>query len=91
MENEVKLETKVGLIQYGMFAKGSKSESLRPFFIQNGCNSVPAIKEDDHSFDCSALKEFDGKKVRVYGFFQERTGFFEIKEISILEGGGMLK
>lgn len=68
-----------GIIEYKTFAKGSKSESLRPFICLENGSQILLYKKDDNPFENKGLTEFEGKKVSVEG--ELVNGVFEISSL----------
>lgn len=65
-----------GIIEYKVFAEGTKSESSRPFLCFENGTQILLYKKGDNPFENNGFTEFDGKKVTVEG--ELVNGVFEV-------------
>lgn len=84
--SEVMMEKREGLLIFLQYAKGTKSESLKPYLYENKNAVLPLWKKDDNPFQNDSLCAYDGKHVIIEG--RRLDDVFEIENIEIKENGG---
>lgn len=69
----------IGLIQYRVFAEGTKSESKRPFICFENGTQIRLYKQDDNPFENKGFLPYENKTVKVEGNLI--NGVFEVVSI----------
>lgn len=71
-----------GVIEYKIFAEGTKSESLRPYIVLENGGRILLYKKGDNPFENKGFAGFEGKKIIAEGELVD--GVFEV--LSVTEG-----
>ena len=59
------MTTLSGIIQYKIFAEGTKSESSRPYIILENGSQILLYKKNDNPFENTGFSSYEGQKVLV--------------------------
>ena len=61
------MTTLTGIIQYKIFAEGTKSESSRPYIVLENGGQILLYKKNDNPFENNIFSSYEGKKVVMEG------------------------
>lgn len=73
----------IGVVEYKLFAEGTKSESKRPFICLANGTQILLYKKNDNPFENNFFQKFEGMKVTITGDFV--NGVFEADSAELAE------
>lgn len=74
------MTTLTGIIQYKIFAEGTKSESSRPYIVLENESQILLYKKNDNPFENTGFSSYEGQKVLVEG--ELVNGTFVVENIT---------
>lgn len=79
------MEKREGIIIFLPYAKGTKSEGLKPYLYESKGSILQIWKNGDNPFQNDFLNAYDGKHVIIEG--NMRNCVFEIENIEFIKNG----
>ena len=72
------MTTLTGIIQYKIFAEGTKSESSRPYIVLENGSQILLYKKNDNPFENIGFSSYEGQKVLVEEDVTQNKGVISI-------------